>query len=194
MKTLRDSDITADCIHVTTTLPPTILAVLAATVLAAACTDLRSRDIPNWVTLPAIALALVLHPIHSGWAGLKLAAGGLGLAAVLFLPLFALRWLGGGDVKLMGAVGALAGASNLLTVAVFDAILGGIAAFALVLWKGRLGRTLKNAGRMLLSLARGQPPYKADPALEAGAPQSLGLPRAVTILLATALCLWANRA
>lgn len=177
----------------TTSLPPHVLVLLAATVLAAAWTDLRARDIPNWITLPAIALALVLHPLHSGWAGARLAAGGLALAALLFLPVFALRWLGGGDVKLMAAVGALVGASNLLTVAILDAILGGVAALAFVLWRGRLGRTLKNAARMLSALARGLAPYKEDPALEAGEPRSLGLPRAVTILLATALCVWATQ-
>ena len=175
-----------------TPLPSSIQLILAASVMIAAVTDLRSRDIPNWLTLSAIGCGLAFHPVLAGWAGLKLAVGGLGLAALIFVPLFVLRWLGGGDVKLMGAVGALAGPANLLTVFLLDALLAGAAALVVVLLRGRLGRTLRNIGRALRSLVRGRSPARESPELEAGHAASLGLPRAVTIMAAVLLVLWAG--
>lgn len=177
-----------------TPLPDVVQLLLASCVLAAAVTDLRSRDIPNWLTLPAIAAGLALHPYLTGLAGLKLAASGLGLAALIFLPFFLLRWLGGGDVKLMFAVGALAGPDNLLTVFLLDVIFAGVSALAVVLLRGRAGKTLRNIARALKSLAGGRAPYRDTPELEAGSAQSLGLPRAVTIMAATLLLLWASSA
>ncbi|GIU73687.1 MAG: hypothetical protein KatS3mg004_0774 [Bryobacteraceae bacterium] len=165
-------------------LPELIEPVLAAVVLIAAVTDLKRREIPNWLTLGAILAGLGLHTWLRGWEGLKFSAAGLGLAALIFVPLFVMRWLGGGDVKLMGAVGALAGAQNMFVIFVLDAILGGIAALVLVIVRGRFLRTLRNIPRMFR--------FQRESELEAGGEKSLGLPRAVTIAAATLLVLWAS--
>ena len=169
-----------------------IQAALAALVLVAAVCDIRSRDIPNWLTLGGIVAGLVLHPYLAGWAGLKFAAAGLGLAIVMFIPLFILRWLGGGDVKLMVAVGALAGTYNLFIIFIMDALLGGVVALAAVLFRKRGAKTMRNIGRMVTSLVRGKAPYEETKELEAGTEESMGMPRAVTIALATVLVLWAT--
>jgi prepilin peptidase CpaA len=163
-------------------LPEHVEAVLAAVVLLAAWTDLRRREIPNWLTLGGMLAGLALHGWPRGWEGLKFSGAGLGLAALIFIPLFIMRWLGGGDVKLMGAVGALAGAQNLFVIFVLDAILGGAAALVLVIVRGRLLRTLRNIPRMFR--------FERDSELEAGGEKSMGLPRAVTIAAATLLVLW----
>ncbi|GIU77902.1 MAG: hypothetical protein KatS3mg005_1140 [Bryobacteraceae bacterium] len=170
-----------------TPLHPYIESVLAAMVLIAASTDLRRREIPNWLTLGGIVAGVGLNTWLAGLAGLKTSGAGLGLAALIFIPLFIMRWLGGGDVKLMGAIGALAGYQYMLVIFVFDAILGGIAALALIIVRGRLLKTLKNIPRIFR--------LERESELEAGSEKSLGLPRAVTIALATLLVLWgASRA
>jgi hypothetical protein len=92
----------------------------------------------------------------------------------------------------MGAVGALAGPSNLLLVFILDALIAGLAALLLVVVRGRLWRTLRNIAAALGSLVRGRAPYKDNVELDAGHPRSLGLPRAVTIMTATLLLLWAT--
>ncbi len=166
--------------------------VLAAVVLIAAGCDIRSRNIPNWLSLGGVLIGLALHPYLSGWTGLKFSASGFGLAVLMFVPLFVLRWLGGGDVKLMAAVGALAGAGNLFIIFIMDAILGGAVALIAVLFKKRGARTLRNIGRMITSLFRGKAPYRETEELEAGSETSMGMPRAVTIALATLLVLWAT--
>src|SRR5689334_19313325 len=81
-------------------------------VLAVACavTDLWKGRIYNAVTYPAIVLGFVLAIVLHGMTGFWSALGGF---AVGFFPaflLFALGAMGGGDVKLLGAVGAIAGA------------------------------------------------------------------------------------
>lgn len=152
--------------------------VLASAVLLAAALDLWKREIPNWLTLGAILAGLLLNP----W---RTSLGGLGLAALIFLPIFYMRWLGGGDVKLMGAVGALAGPANLLMIFVLDSILGGLVALAAIVCKGRLRQTLGNLFRIF------RPARQAE--LHAGAAQSMGMPRAVTIAAAALLVLWATR-
>jgi prepilin peptidase CpaA len=174
-------------------LPQSVEICLALIVLAAAVSDVRSRNIPNWLTLGGIATGLALHAFLTGWAGLKFSAAGFGLAALIFLPLFALRFLGGGDVKLMAAVGALAGLQNLIAIFIVDTILGGVAALVLIVVKGRFKKTLANMGRMISSLFRGKAPYEESEELEAGGEKSLGMPRAVTIAAATLVILWLSR-
>lgn len=170
-----------------TVLPLAAEVALAAVVVTAAATDLHRREIPNWLTMSGILAGFAIHTTLYGWRGLKFAALGFGLAALIFLPLFLMRWLGGGDVKLMGAVAALAGAENLIFVFILDALLGGVAALGVILFKGRLARTLKNIPRMFGKNRDGE--------LEAGHEKSTGLPRAVTIAAASlALLYLLNRA
>jgi prepilin peptidase CpaA len=165
-----------------TPLHPYIEAVLAAMVLIAAFTDLKRREIPNWLTFGGVAAGLALNVGTAGLSGLKTAGAGLGLAALIFIPLFIMRWLGGGDVKLMGAIGALAGAHYMIVIFVFDAILGGAAALVVVIARGRLMKTIRNIPRMFR--------LQRESELEAGGEKSMGLPRAVTIAAATLLVLW----
>ena len=72
-----------------------------------------------------------------GWHGLAMAAAG---AIVGFLVLLPFHWcgaMGGGDVKLMAAYGALLGPSGILLAALFAAVFGGLAAAGALLWKPR---------------------------------------------------------
>jgi len=92
---------------------------------AAVVEDLRRRQVPNWLTAGGAAAGLACAAWH-GWHGLGTAAAG---ALVGFLILLPLHWrgaMGGGDVKLMAAFGALLGASGILLAAVFAAVFGGL--------------------------------------------------------------------
>lgn len=118
--------------------------LLAAILLIAVVTDLRSQRIYNWLTFPAIASGLLLHALSTGVPGLLFALGGIG-AASLALLLFLLGAMGAGDVKLLGAVGALMGAHFTLWAIVCTAILGGILGVGYALRRGALKHTLHNA-------------------------------------------------
>ena len=103
------------------------LMLLAPVVIALVC-DLRTREIPDWIPLvilawAALATAMGLHAVT--WVGLIAGALlGLGLAAVVFY----LGGLGGGDVKLLAAIGAAVGPWVLLSILAWMAVAGGLLA------------------------------------------------------------------
>ena len=124
-----------------------VLAALFA--LAAGWTDWRWRRIPNWLTLPAAAIGITLNVAGGGWAGARSSLLGLGLGLVLLLPFVLIRSLGAGDWKLAGALGTFFGPDRLLTVLFGAILIAGLMAVALVIWKRRVGKTLRNMGRLL---------------------------------------------
>ena len=72
-------------------------------------TDVRTRKIPNALTVPAFLLALLFHAWFDGWTGMKSAAAGFALGFGTLLVLWLVGGGGAGDVKLMGALGAWLG-------------------------------------------------------------------------------------
>ena len=70
-------------------------------------TDLKSRRIPNWLTVPAFAVGVAANTVIGGWAGLKFSLLGALLGLGLLLPFVLVRSLGAGDWKLAGALGAI---------------------------------------------------------------------------------------
>ena len=78
-------------------------------VLVAAVTDLRSRRIPNWLTLPAIVLAPLALAASGRWLEAALAVAGVLICGAIPAVLCWRGTVGAGDVKLCAALGALAG-------------------------------------------------------------------------------------
>lgn len=137
-------------------LPAVLLVALAVTCMV---TDLWKGRIYNAVTYPAMAVGLAVQIFTHGFAGLWIGLGGF---AVGFFPaflLFALGGLGGGDVKLLGAIGALAGAVPATETLILAFFFGGLFALGKLAWHGRLfatfGRTLRvMAGYLIPGLGR----------------------------------------
>lgn len=116
---------------------------LLAVVCLAAVLDLRTRRIPNWLTVSGLVLALGLR----GIMGMDPFLGGLmaaGVAFLLCLPIFALGGLGGGDVKLLTAAGAFLGMDRLWGALAVTAIAGGLFALFSVIRRGRIKETAWN--------------------------------------------------
>lgn len=120
-----------------------------ATGVAACATDVALRRVPNVLTMTASAAAIVLHAATGGWlAGVWSVAGWLaGLA--LFLPIFLLRGMGGGDVKLLAAFGACLGPGLAVWTGLYGAIAGGVLALGVVVWSRTAAHTTGNIGHML---------------------------------------------
>lgn len=134
-----------------------LIPVLLAYVIAVAVTDLRHRRIPNGLTLAAAAAGLVLNGLGGGIAGL--ASAGLGLAVALgaFLPMYAGRGLGAGDVKAMAAVGAIVGAPAVFITIGFTLVGGAIAAIAVLALAGELVPAVQRLHANLLLAKAGGP-------------------------------------
>lgn len=135
-------------------MPVSLLAATVAFVAACWVSDVRTRHIPNPLTGAALVAGLLLNTLHFGTPGLVHAAIGATLAVALLLAPFALGGVGGGDVKMMGAAGALVGVKVVLVGLVAGLILGGIVMVAHLLRVGRLGEKLTATGRMVSSAAR----------------------------------------
>jgi prepilin peptidase CpaA len=121
---------------------PMFAALLASA--AAVVTDVRSRRIPNTLTFGAAAVALVFALVTDGRSGFGIAAAGWLTGAALFFPFFALRGMGAGDVKLLAAIGAWLGPSQVLWVGIFAAMAGGVLAIAVSLARGYLKTAFSN--------------------------------------------------
>jgi prepilin peptidase CpaA len=120
-----------------------ILPVALSVTLIAVYTDCRWRIIKNFVTFPGIALGLLLNTLANGWSGFVFSASGLLVGIGLMLIPFAYGQMGAGDVKLMGALGSLLGAYNILNVFLYTTIAGGILALGWALYHKDILHTFK---------------------------------------------------
>src|SRR3954454_18983439 len=114
----------------------TLLLVAAGLGIAATVLDLGWRRVPNWLTVPGVIAGLVCASA-GGWRGLALGAAGAAIGFLLLLPFYWCGAMGGGDVKLMAAYGACLGPGGILLAGVFAAILGGVGAALIMLWRPR---------------------------------------------------------
>jgi prepilin peptidase CpaA len=115
-----------------------VTAVGAAVALlgcAATVEDLRTRTIPNWLTGFGVAAGIACGWRAGGWRGALLAMGGTAAGFLIFTLFHCLGGLGGGDVKLMAAFGAMLGPRDILAAAAFAAIAGAVLACAATLWR-----------------------------------------------------------
>lgn len=119
-------------------------------VLQAAVTDIAIRRIPNVLVLAGLGIALALH-WHAGPAGVLLSPWLAGLATgfFLFLPLYVLRGMAAGDVKLMAMTGAFVGPALALRIALLTCLIGGVLAIGIVIHNGRWRILWRNLTAML---------------------------------------------
>jgi prepilin peptidase CpaA len=127
-------------------------AVLIPLFIIACITDIRGQKIPNWLTFPAALAGIIYCTAVSGMQGLVNSAAGLGLGLALLLPFYAFGGMGAGDVKLMGAIGALIGPKAVFSAFLCTALVGGVYAITLLAVYGYVGQTFSRYGIMLKTL------------------------------------------
>jgi len=159
-------------------LRPVILAGAVLLAVIACWTDLRSRRIPNWLTVPAFLIGVVVNGVLLGLGGLKTSLLGALVGLGLLLPFVLLRSLGAGDWKLAGALGAFVGPSLLVDLLLVSVFVAGVMAVALVIYKGRVRRTLQNIAHILVSLVTFRLP---GPRVSLDNPESLKVPYGVAL-------------
>ncbi len=166
--------------------PPAIAVLLLVLVTIAAVYDVLFRRIPNWLTGGGVALGFAVNAfLHPLWPGLLLSVGGLFAAFAVYIALYSLRAMGAGDVKLMAAIGAMAGWRNWIAIFLITAVLGGIAALILVALRGRVRKTLWNVGFILSEMKSGRPAYAKNDELDVRSGKSVGLPHGAVIAAGT---------
>jgi|SRR5690242_20573701 len=162
-----------------------------ALTLVAACTDLRDRKIPNWLTVPGIFAGIALNSYLRGWHGTRTSIEGAGLALLVMLPLVLLRALGAGDWKLMGAVGAFLGPILFPFVLVGSIFVAGAMAVVQMIRRRRVIETFCN----LAVLVQGFFSFglRVHPDISLENPALMKLPFGVAVAGGTLICICAAR-
>ena len=161
--------------------------VLLLVVITAALFDLRYRRIPNWLTVGGVGLGLALNGFlnHARAGMFKSSLIGFGVAFGIYFVLYAVRAMGGGDVKLMAAVGAIVGWPNWFLLFLVTSILGGIMGIILVVLRKRFKTTMFNVGFILSEMKSGRPAYAGKEELDVRSPKSMRLPHGAVIAIGT---------
>ncbi|MBN1653750.1 MAG: prepilin peptidase [Deltaproteobacteria bacterium] len=129
-----------------------VCAALISITSLAALIDHRSGIIPNYLTYTALIAALIVHGIARGPAGFIESA--MGAAISFFVPYLAFRAraMGGGDVKLFTALGAIAGPGIGLEIELVSLATIYLYGIVLVTTRGGLKQTVENSWRIALNL------------------------------------------
>ena len=110
-------------------LPDPVLLACTTVLLAATTTDLTNQTIPNGLTVPACMAGLFFHGCQANAIpGLFFSATGLLTGALLLLWPYLRRWTGGGDVKLLAAMGSWLGPARVVELFLLSTIAGGVMA------------------------------------------------------------------
>jgi prepilin peptidase CpaA len=138
-----------------TRLPLILLCCLLA---LAVWNDVRTRRIPNLLVFGGALLGLALNSLYPpgdslfttpfGGLGFLMSLAGLGAGLGLLLPMYMLRTLGAGDVKMMAMVGAFIGPDAVLVCTVLTLLAGGVLALVVAAATGRLRHLLRNTYHM----------------------------------------------
>jgi prepilin peptidase CpaA len=152
-------------------------------VVACWVVDVGARRIPNLLCGPAILVGLLLNWLLLGWPGLLSGLAGAAVAVVILLAPFALGGIGGGDVKMMAAVGALLGPRLTVASLIVGMIIGGVIVVFHLARLGRLRETLRRTLAMVTSALylRSATPLKVS----AASPNAIALPYSIPLGLGT---------
>ena len=128
--------------------------------------DLRTRRLPNWLTVTSFVLGLVFHTVvgaisgAGAWNGFLFALAGFGMGFGLLFVLMAIGGGGGGDVKFMGALGTWVGWKLILIIFIGSGLIAAISMIGVLAWgwintsqMKSQDKNSKSAGRRLIPYA-----------------------------------------
>ena len=165
--------------------------IILLSVLVAGLIDLRWQRIPNWLVLATAVLSMTWHGVQNGWAGLWMSFAGMLLGMAVLMPMFLLKGLGAGDVKLLGALGAALTYKHILTLFVLSSLIAGIMALGRALWSRALLRTARNLFSLAGQFLRGK--FTPHPEINLDHKGALTIPFGVTVAIATWLFVFFGR-
>jgi prepilin peptidase CpaA len=163
----------------------TIWALTLALMLIAGWLDLRSRRIPNWLTVSGLLVGVGVHAL-AGWRGVLMSVEGAAVALAILLPLVLLRALGAGDWKLMGAAGSFLGPLMLIFVLLASIFIAGLMGIVRMMVDRRVMATLRN----MRELVRGFISFglRPHPIISLDNPELPKLPFGVAAAIGTMVC------
>lgn len=157
---------------------------LLVLVVSAAVIDLAIRKIPNLLLLGGWCAALGIYACSAApGTAIAQGMGGAGIGFAMFLPLYAMRGMAAGDVKLMATVGLFLGPNETVHACVLTWCVGGVMALVILLFTRRWKAVYTNLRNLLLPiLLRMGPPPADAPARPSVGSMPYGLAIALTTL------------
>lgn len=166
-----------------------ICAIVLISALAA-LSDLVFKKIFNWLTVPALLAGLAVSAWQGGWAGIGDGMLAVGVALALYGWMFWLGAMGGGDVKLLMALGAWGGVRYVVDVALLGFVFGGVMAVLILGFKGKLGDFTRRMQRFFLTIFVKELEIEA-PKLDRRSSMPFGIPIAfAAVAVAKGVRLW----
>lgn len=172
-----------------------VTSVLAALLSGAVWNDIRHYRIPNRLVLAGVVIGLLLNaflPEGNGFAdplpgalGITKASAGMALGLALLLPLYLLRAMGAGDVKLMAMIGAFLGPQAIVGIVLLTFAIGGVLSVGYSLHRRSMTKMMDNVSTMVKTSASRMLFFKEIPILEAPAVSAGKLPYGIAIAAGT---------
>lgn len=166
-----------------------IKAALMTVTGIAAITDLYSRRIPNLLVVSGFVAGFLLNTWLNGRNGALHSLYGFGLAILIYALLYLVRAMGGGDVKLMAAAGAMVGPRDWFTLFVFASIISALIAMGMLVARNAFGATFHNVTHIVKELAHFRVPYRSESQLDIASPHAITMPHGVAIFAGALLLL-----
>lgn len=150
--------------------------------IPAVISDVRTRRIPNVLVFPAWGVGVALGFLLGGVDGGLVSLGGLGFALLVGVPFWLIGWMGAGDIKLLGGVGAMVGTTTIWPVLGAVGLSGLVLALTVLLYRGLLAEALK---RYWASLSLSMVSRRAVYIRPGEAEQAVRLPYAIAVAAGT---------
>jgi|SRR5439155_2143196 len=160
-------------------------------VVVAAVIDVLTQKIPNWLTVPSALLGVILNFHLYGAKGLSSSITGLIIGFLLLFFVYRVGGMGAGDVKLLCVAGAFLGPKLVFYSFIWMALVGGILALILILYKKAFSQTFRNLKILLLDWILRT--HNKDANLTIRNETSIKLPYGVAIAAGVILAVWLKR-
>jgi prepilin peptidase CpaA len=128
---------------------PVLISAVAISGGASALVDLRTRRVPNPLTVGIALAGVAMALFHVTPLRVPGALAGFAIGLLLMLPGHILGATGAGDVKLFAAIGTLLGPVGIVIAFVYTAIAGGVMALCVALTRRRLGLTMARTAALV---------------------------------------------
>jgi prepilin peptidase CpaA len=157
--------------------------LVCLTLIVAAWIDGKELRVPNWITFPMVFAGLAYSSWVGGWEGLGQGLIGMCVGLATLLPLYAVGGMGAGDVKLMAGVGAWLGAAVTWNAFLASAIVGGVMALLMVLYRKAWDKHYGNALLILSEIVAVKDPRELSKIAADRKPHMLLLPYGIPICI-----------
>lgn len=125
---------------------------LAALILLSFYHDVKQCKIPNRYTIGGIVAGIGYNSLSGGWEGLAGSLLGFAAGFGIMLALYVFGAVGAGDVKLFGAIGAMAGGEFVINGALNSILFAAIIGLVVLAVRKQFGSRLRNTGALLFNL------------------------------------------